>query len=310
MKLFYSDVFELPLPAGHRFPMAKYRLLRERVDRELTARGAELQLPPAATDRQILQVHTREYLDKIKYGGLSKLEQRRIGFPWSLKMVERSRRSTGATIAAAQTAIAEGISINMAGGTHHAFADRGQGFCVFNDVCVAAKFIQQQFDVNRIMVVDCDVHQGNGTAAISRDDPTVFALSIQCETNFPFQKTAGDLDVNLPAGTSDSHYLSAMRQAVEQSIETFQPEFVFYLAGADPFAGDRLGQLELTKLGLCQRDEWIFSTFQQRNIPVAVSMAGGYANDIEDIVDIHFATIDQALKRHGSTDQVANGVSG
>jgi len=181
---------------------------------------------------------------------------------------------------------------------------------VFNDVCVAAKFIQQQFDVNRIMVVDCDVHQGNGTAAISRDDPTVFALSIQCETNFPFQKTAGDLDVNLPAGTSDSHSLSAMRQAVEQSIKTFQPEFVFYLAGADPFAGDRLGQLELTKLGLCQRDEWIFSTFQQRNIPVAVSMAGGYANDIEDIVDIHFATIDQALKRHGSTNQVANGVSG
>ena len=197
MKLFYSDIFELPLPTGHRFPMSKYTLLRERIAAELLQSGASLEVAPAASDQQILLVHTREYLDRVKYGGLSQLEQRRIGFPWSLKMVQRSRRSTGATIAAAQAALSDGVAFNLAGGTHHAFADRGQGFCVFNDVCVAAKVLQQQGTATRALVIDCDVHQGNGTASIAADDPNLFTFSMQCESNFPFRKTNGDLDISI-----------------------------------------------------------------------------------------------------------------
>ena len=275
--------------------MAKYRLLRERVERELAPRGAELLLPPAATDRELLLVHTREYLEKVKYGGLSQLEQRRIGFPWSVKMVERSRRSTGATIAAARAALEDGVAINMAGGTHHSFSDRGQGFCVFNDSCVAARVIQEQRSVERILVVDCDVHQGNGTASITKDDASIFSFSVQCESNFPFQKTAGDVDVNLPAGTGDQEYLQSLQGSLTEVFDRFDPQFVFYLAGADPYHGDRLGQLSLTKKGLRERDGWVLEACRQRAIPVAISMAGGYANDLEDIVEIHFGTIESAL---------------
>jgi acetoin utilization deacetylase AcuC-like enzyme len=299
MKLFYSDIFELPLPDGHRFPMSKYTLLRERVASELLQHGAALEVAPAATDRQILLVHTREYLDRVKYGGLNQLEQRRIGFPWSLKMVERSRRSTGASIAAARAALSDGIAFNLAGGTHHAFADRGQGFCVFNDVCVAARVLREEGLARRAMVIDCDVHQGNGTAAIANDDPHLFAFSMQCESNFPFRKTNGDLDVNLKAKTGDEGYAAAMSSGIEEALSRFQPDLIFYLAGADPFEGDRLGQLSLSKTGLMQRDELLFEICRERNLPVAVSMAGGYANDVNDIVDIHFATVEVALRALG-----------
>lgn len=295
MKLYYSDVFELPLPGGHRFPMSKYTLLRERIAASLVREGAQLLLPPAATDQQLLLVHTRQYLDCVKFGGLSQLEQRRIGFPWSLKMVERSRRSTGATIAAGKAALSDRIAFNLAGGTHHAFSDRGQGFCVFNDACVAARTLQKAGLAHRSMVIDCDVHQGNGTAAIVANDDSIFAFSMQCESNFPFQKTSGDLDVNLPAGASDTQYLNAMSQGVQQAFAVFEPDIVFYLAGADPFEGDRLGQLSVSKEGLRQRDSWIFEFCMNRNVPVAVSMAGGYANSVSDIVDIHFATVETAL---------------
>ena len=297
MKLFYSDIFELPLPEGHRFPMSKYTLLRERIANELLGDGAQLEIAPAANDQQILLVHTREYLDDVKYGGLSQLQQRRIGFPWSLKMVERSRRSTGATIAAAMAALSDGVAFNLAGGTHHAFADRGQGFCVFNDVCVAARVLRQQGHATRALVIDCDVHQGNGSAAIASDDPNIFTFSMQCESNFPFRKTNGDLDINLPAGTEDQEYLTAMAAGIEEALNRFDAQVVFYLAGADPFAGDRLGQLSLTKAGLMKRDEQLFQTCKQAGLPVAVSMAGGYADDVADIVDIHFATVIAALSR-------------
>ena len=296
MKLYFSDVFELPLPQGHRFPMSKYTLLRERVANELLEHGAVLEVAPAASDQQILLVHAREYLDRVKYGGLSQLEQRRIGFPWSLKMVERSRRSTGATIAAARTALGEGVSFNLAGGTHHAFSDRGQGFCVFNDVCVAARVLQAEETVSRVMVVDCDVHQGNGTAAIAASDPTIFTFSIQCESNFPFKKTDGDMDVNLPSGTSDTEYLSAMSNGIRVAFERFSPDLVFYLAGADPYEGDRLGQLALSRSGLKERDRILFQVCIDSEIPVAVSMAGGYADDVNEIVDIHFSTIEVAME--------------
>lgn len=297
MKLFYSDVFELPLPGGHRFPMSKYTLLRERIADSLVSRGAKLLLPPAANDQQILLAHTREYLDRVKYGGLSQLEQRRIGFPWSLKMVERSRRSTGATIAAGEAALLDGIAFNLAGGTHHAFADRGQGFCVFNDVCVAARVLQSKGLIRNAMVVDCDVHQGNGTAAIAKGDASIFTFSMQCESNFPFRKTDGDLDINLPAGTTDSDYLAAMRKGLDESFAKCEPDLVFYLAGADPYVGDRLGQLSVSKEGLKERDRLLFRRCLEADCSVAVSMAGGYANDVSDIVDIHFSTVESALEQ-------------
>lgn len=301
MKLFYSDIFELPLPDGHRFPMSKYTLLRERIANELVDKGASLEVAPSATDPQILLVHTREYLDRVKYGGLSQLEQRRIGFPWTLKMVERSRRSTGASIAAAKAALSEGAAFNLAGGTHHAFADRGQGFCVFNDVCVAAKVLRQEGLARRALVIDCDVHQGNGTASIAIDDPDLFTFSMQCESNFPFRKTNGDLDIDLKAETGDEDYLAAMSSGIDESLSRFDPDVVFFLAGADPYMDDRLGLLSLSKAGLMQRDELLFSICRERNLPVAVSMAGGYADDVNDIVDIHFATVATALRVYGET---------
>ena len=297
MKLFYSDVFELPLPEGHRFPMSKYRLLRERIATHLVQKGCELHLPPAATDEELTLVHTATYVEQIKNGDLSDLEQRRIGFPWSEKMVERSRRSTGATIAAGMSALGEGIAINLAGGTHHSFAERGQGYCVFNDSCVAAKVLQSRLNVGRVMIVDCDVHQGNGTAAISREDETLFSFSMQCADNFPFEKTAGDVDVNLPPRANDQVYLTALKTELTKAFSSFEPDLVFYLAGADPYKGDRLGKLDVTKQGLRQRDQWVIDFCRNQEIPISISMAGGYASDVEEIVDIHFATVEIALAR-------------
>ena len=277
--------------------MAKYTLLRQRVADQLV-RDCQLLVPPAATDDEILLAHDSQYLDRIKSGELSPVEIRRIGFPWSPGMVERSRRSTGATISAARSAVLEGLSANLAGGTHHAFADSGQGYCVFNDVCVAAKVIQQQYNsIERVMFVDCDVHQGNGTSGIAATDPTLFAFSMHCKENYPFKKTDGDLDIALPPGTQDDDYLSSLKTGIDTSMSRFNPDFVFYIAGADPFHGDRRGKLGLTKSGLLMRDELVINYFRDLEIPIAISMAGGYAPDIEDIVDIHFATIEFACRR-------------
>ena len=298
MKLFYSDTFELPLPDTHRFPMAKYRLLRERI--ASSTLDVELLIPPAATDDQLLLVHSREYLDKVKSGRLSALEQRRIGFPWSEKMVERSRRSTGATIAAGFAAAEHGMAFNLAGGTHHAFADSGQGYCVFNDTCVAARVLQAAGVIAKALIVDCDVHQGNGTSAITKDDESLYSFSMHCSKNFPFQKTEGDLDVALPPGTGDAAYMHHLSQSLEQIEKHITPDIVFYLAGADPFEDDRLGQLSLSQQGLLERDKYIFDYFRNRSIPIATCMAGGYADDIDKIVDLHFATVKAAAARFQS----------
>lgn len=297
MELFYSDTFELPLPAGHRFPMAKYTLLRNRIEQELVGEnGCQLLLPPAATDQQILLAHTPEYLSAIKSGELTAVQQRRIGFPWSEKMVERSRRSTGASIAASRSAMKNGVSVNLAGGTHHAFAGSGQGYCVFNDVCVGGRVLQQSGLAEKVLVIDLDVHQGNGTSGIVKNDRSMFSFSIHCEKNFPFKKTAGDLDIALPAGTGDEVYLNQLRLGLGKIHQSFEADFVFYLAGADPFEGDRLGLLNLTKPGLAERDKIVFEFCQRRDIPIAVAMAGGYAPGICDIVDIHFSTVETALQ--------------
>ena len=277
--------------------MAKYTVLRNRIEEMLVPEGrCELLLPSAATDEQLLLVHTKRYLEAIKSGELSDVEQRRIGFPWSLKMVERSRRSTGASIAAGRSAIEDGVAVNLAGGTHHSFADSGQGFCVFNDVCVAAKVLQAEGLAERVMVVDLDVHQGNGTASVTKDDPTFYSFSMHCSKNYPFRKTDGDLDIALPPATEDKYYLEQMRLGLKRAVGEFDPDCVFYLAGADPFVEDRLGLLSLTKAGLRARDEGVLNFFGERGVPVAIAMAGGYADQIEDIVDVHFGTVQAALQ--------------
>jgi acetoin utilization deacetylase AcuC-like enzyme len=291
LKLFYSDTFELPLPDRHRFPMAKYRLLRERILQDPIAVHCDLRLPSAATDRQLSRVHSQEYLDAICTGNLSEVQIRRIGFPWSPAMVERSRRSTGASIAAGFSALEDGLSGNLAGGTHHAFVGNGQGFCVFNDVCVAARAMQNEGRVKNVLVVDCDVHQGNGTSAIARGDASLFSFSMHCEKNYPFQKTEGDYDIALPVGASDVFYLDQLEAGLHEVLNSFVPDFVFYLAGADPYIEDRLGLLDLSKAGLASRDQMIFDLCREKGIPLAFAMAGGYAPEISDIVDIHFQTV-------------------
>ncbi len=296
LKLFYSDTFELPLPDRHRFPMSKYRLLRERILQDSIVSQCELSVPSAATNQQLRRVHTRQYLEAICEGDLTDVEIRRIGFPWSLAMVERSRRSTGATIQAGFAALEEGIAGNLAGGTHHAFAGNGQGFCVFNDVCVAARAMQSEGRVKNILVVDCDVHQGNGTSSIARGDGSLFAFSMHCEKNYPFQKTQGDCDIALPEGTRDEFYLEQLESGLNFVFDSFLPDFVFYLAGADPYSNDRLGLLDLSKDGLATRDQMVMDFCFEKGIPLAFAMAGGYAPEISDIVDIHFQTVKIAVE--------------
>ena len=291
MKLFYADNFELPLPSRHRFPMSKYRLLRERIEASDFVEGLTMANPPGATDEQLLLVHESTYLGRLKRGELSELEIRRIGFPWSPEMVERSRRSTGASIAAANAAIAYGVSGNLAGGTHHAFADHGQGYCVFNDVCVAVRCLQEKGQIQTALIIDLDVHQGNGTAAIVSGDSSIFSFSMHCEKNYPFKKTDGDLDIALPENCGDAVYLQRLRDALDEIGRHFDPDILCFLAGADPYSGDRMGRLSLSKTGLADRDKLVFQFGEERNLPIAFCMAGGYAPNVQDIVDIHFATV-------------------
>lgn len=297
MKIYYCDHFVLPLPEGHRFPMSKYELLRGRVAAWLPHEpGFELLVPAAASDEQLLRVHTAGYLHKVASGGLSDKEIRRIGFPWSPQLVERSRRSVGGTIAACRAALQEGLGVNLAGGTHHAYPDHGEGFCVFNDTAVAARAMQAEQRAGRILILDLDVHQGNGTAAIFADDPTVFTLSVHGARNFPFHKEPGDLDVALPDDTDDENFLAAVQQALDAVCARFSPELVIYLAGADPYIHDRLGRLALSQDGLAARDRLVFTWSAGHNLPVAVVMAGGYARHVEETVAIHFQTVQTAAE--------------
>jgi acetoin utilization deacetylase AcuC-like enzyme len=299
MHAFYSDQFVLPLPAGHRFPMHKYRLLRERL---AGLDGLVMNPAPAASDGELALAHEPAYVSAVTEGALSAAAQREIGFPWSPAMVERSRRSVGATIAAARAALRDGVAANLAGGTHHASADKGGGYCVFNDIAVAARLMQAEWhrshrSLLRVAVVDLDVHQGNGTAAIFRDDSTVFTLSMHGARNFPFRKEASDLDVDLPDGCGDAPYLDALDAALAQLWQrtaAAPPGLVFYLAGADPHEGDRLGRLKLSTAGLAERDRRVFAAASERRIPVAVSMGGGYGREIEDTVAVQFGTFVQA----------------
>lgn len=298
MEVFYADQFVLPLPPGHRFPMEKYRLLRDRIAAELPQ--IRLMRAEPATDGELALVHVPDYIQGITDGSVAPAVLREIGFPWSEAMANRARRSVGATIAACRAALRDGVAANIAGGTHHAYAHKGGGFCVFNDAAVAARLMQAERGRTRraplqVAIVDLDVHQGNGTAHIFRGDPTVFTLSLHGEKNFPFRKEAGDLDVDLPDGTGDDAYLHALERALDELGRRFDPELVIYLAGADPHEGDRLGRLKLTWDGLEARDRRVFDWAWQRGVPLAFAMAGGYGRRIEDTVQVQMNTFAVAV---------------
>lgn len=297
VRLYYTDHFELPLPPEHRFPMDKYRRLRQHVVASDDHRGDALMVPPPASNDQLRLCHDGAYIDRVVGGTLSTAEIRRIGFPWSPQMAERSRRSTGATIAAGRAAMVDRVSANLAGGTHHAFAGAGEGYCVFNDAAVAIRVLQADGVIGRACVIDLDVHQGNGTASILAGDRSVFTLSIHGVKNFPLRKVPSDLDVALPDGTGDDAYAAALAQSLELVRRAGPFDLAIYLAGADPYAGDRLGRLSLSIEGLGRRDQMVLDWCDQNDLPVAVAMAGGYAVDVEDIVQIHAQTLRLATRK-------------
>lgn len=274
--------------------MQKYQKLRQRVLAAGLNGNDDLVEPHSATDQEILRAHDRQYLNRVVNGELSPAELRRIGFPWSAQMVERSRRSSGATLGAARAAARDGVGVNLAGGTHHAFRDHGEGYCVFNDSAITALAIQSEGLARRVIIIDCDVHQGNGTASILQGDPTVYTFSVHAAGNFPFEKEASDLDIELPDRASDEQYLGALERGLGHALSASQADFAIYLAGADPFEDDRLGRLALTKSGLAKRDRYVLTMLRSADIPVAIAMAGGYARNIDDSVDIHFNTVQLA----------------
>ena len=304
MQAFHSDHYVLALPPGHTFPMTKYRLLRDAA--EATLPGVRVTEALPASDGELALAHDPAWIAAVLHGTTSAAQQREIGFPWSERMVERARRSVGATIAAARTALFghEGVAANLAGGTHHAYAHKGSGYCVFNDVAVAARLMQAEWHRHhrrllRVMVIDLDVHQGNGTASIFNDDPTVFTLSLHGAKNFPFRKEASDIDVELPDGCSDAPYLQALDDAMAAAWSRHKaqpPGLAFYLAGADPHENDRLGRLKLSEAGLAERDRRVLSALRQRRIPVALSMAGGYGRELETTVAIQRRTLELAFE--------------
>ena len=269
MRLFPSDRYQLPLAEGHRFPVEKYRALRKRLEAEAAA-GAALEFiePHAATDEEILRVHKRAYVGRVMAGTLTPAEVRRIGFPWSEQLVARSLRSTGAAVDAAAAALEDGIAASLAGGTHHAGSDWGEGYCVFNDTAVAAREMQARGMVERVVILDLDVHQGNGTAEIFAADPSVFTVSVHGARNFPLRKHPGDLDIG--EGGAD---------------------LLLYIAGADPYAGDRLGRLSVSRAGLLERDRRVLTAARSAGLPVGIVCGGGYCVDIGAIVEIHAGTM-------------------
>ena len=291
-----SDQFVLPLPEGHRFPMAKYRLLRERVQASGLVRPHEFVEPAALTDAQLLRAHDADYVAAMSAGGVADEAMRRVGFPWSPALVERSRRSSGATLLACESALDFGVGVNLAGGTHHAFRGHGEGFCLFNDAVVAIRQLQHEGRVRRAVVLDLDVHQGNGTAAICRHDESIFTMSVHGARNYPVRKEVSDLDLALPDRAGDAEYLAACGVAVAEAIARADADLAIFVAGADPFERDTLGRLAVTKAGLAERDRLVFDAARRAGLPVAVTMAGGYARDIADTVDIQSATVERAVR--------------
>jgi acetoin utilization deacetylase AcuC-like enzyme len=296
MKIFYTDHFYIPLPAHHRFPLEKYSLLRQQILKDDIVDAIQFCVPRAAAYQEIVRAHNPAYFERLQNGEMTPKEMRRIGFPWSAELVERAKRSAGATIEAGLAAIKENIAVSLAGGTHHAFSDRGEGYCLLNDSVIAARALQSKNTLKKILIIDCDVHQGNGTAAILADDATIFTFSIHGKNNFPHRKEKSDLDIALEDETGDREYLAALEKGLIRALDISEAEMVIYLAGADPYKNDRFGRLGLSKPGLLKRDQMVFRYCHKAAVPIAVTMAGGYARYIQDSVDIHFQTVKQAVE--------------
>ena len=286
-----SAAYTFPLPAGHRFPIEKYALLRDAVVAEGLVSSSRVHEPARATLEELARVHTRDYIDRLTSGGLTEAELRLLGFPWSPALVERSYRAVGGTLGAARAALDHGLAVNLAGGTHHAFPDRGEGFCVFNDVAIAVRALRAEGRIRRAAIIDLDVHQGNGTHAIFAGDAETFTFSMHGGRNYPFRKVPGTLDIELPDGTGDEAYLAQLASALPRVLDASAPDLVVYLAGADPHERDRLGRLKLTFSGLQRRDAMVLEACREVGIPVAITVAGGYGTDIHETVAIHVATV-------------------
>jgi acetoin utilization deacetylase AcuC-like enzyme len=294
-----SSRYVFPLPEGHRFPVVKYAMLREAVVAQGIVPADRVLDPPRVSDEALLLVHTPEYVRRFREGALDPAELRRLGFPWSPGLVERSYRAVGGTVAATRHALEHGLAMNLAGGTHHAFPDHGEGFCVFNDVAVAIRLLRRDGLVRRAAVVDLDVHQGNGTHAIFAGDADVYTFSMHGGKNYPFNKVAGTLDLELPDGTGDDAYLELLRSALPRVLAASSPDLVVYIAGADPHEGDQLGRLALTMDGLARRDAFVLDSCREVGIPVAITIGGGYGRRIDDTVAVHAQTARIAAARTG-----------
>ena len=289
-KLVYHSRYNLDLGA-HVFPATKYRLVRDGLVAKGIADPADIVAPDPAGDEDVLRVHTPEYVEKLKRGTLTASEQMRLEIPFSPQVVEAFWLAAGGSILAARYALQDGFGVSIGGGFHHAFPGHGEGFCMLNDVAIAVRRMQAERASLRVMVVDADVHQGNGTAYIFADDSSVFTLSIHQERNYPLPKPPSDLDINLQDGAGDEEYLRALAHGLEESFARITPGLLFYLAGADPYREDQLGGLRLTLAGLRQRDDLVFAEARRRGVPVAVTLAGGYARNTEDTVRIHMNTV-------------------
>jgi acetoin utilization deacetylase AcuC-like enzyme len=299
MDVWTHDRATFPLPPGHRFPLPKYRLLRERLVADGLVAPEEVHETDPVAWADLAAVHDRALLERIRGGTLSVREQRGLGLPWSPELVARGRRSVAGTVAAAFHALGRRVAMNLGGGTHHAGRDFARGFCLFNDVAAAVARLRASGAVRRALVVDCDVHQGDGTAHLLAPDPDAFTLSLHGARNYPFTRIPSDLDVDLPSGTGDAEYLRALDRALDAALADERPDVAFYLAGADPWEGDRLGRLALTKAGLRARDDLVLDRLGDLGVPVCVVLAGGYAPDVRDTVDINAATAAAVAARTG-----------
>jgi acetoin utilization deacetylase AcuC-like enzyme len=290
LKIAFDPIYAHPLPEGHRFPMIKYELIPGQLLYEGSITSENLFSPQACADEIILLTHTAEYLNKLKDQRLSAKEQRHIGFPQSPQLTQRERIITQGTIDCCSYAFGNGVSLNVAGGTHHAFAERGEGLCLLNDFAIAANYLIQQQLAKQIIIIDLDVHQGNGTAKLFENEPRVFTFSMHGHHNYPFHKEISDVDISLEDGTDDGTYLSLLQNNLTPLLETQQPDFAFYLSGVDILATDKFGKLKISMQGCKQRDEMVFNLLQQKSIPCVVSMGGGYSEDIKLIVEAHCNT--------------------
>ncbi|MBW8004413.1 MAG: histone deacetylase [candidate division NC10 bacterium] len=287
----YSPSYYVDLGKGHPFPMEKYPRTLERLVREGTLPPSRVIRPSPLPDASLVAAHSSAYLHRVSRGLLSPQEVRRLGFPWSPPLLRRARCASGGTLIACHVALTEGIGVNLAGGSHHAFSDRGEGFCVFNDLAVAIRTLQRERRIHRAAVIDCDVHQGNGTAAMFQNDPDVLTFSIHGANNYPYRQVPSTTDIALPDGTQDDFYMQALQGHLPGLLRTFQPELVLYVAGVDPYRGDRLGRLKLTLKGLQQRDAFVLGLCREQRIPVVVTFAGGYAANLDDTVEAHCQTV-------------------